>query len=244
MFTCRSVPIRSVLVKISVNGYVLRMEKRTYRLRERAKQQEATRQRIIEAVAQLHAEVGPAATTISAIAERAGVQRLTVYRHFPDEAGLFKACAAHSDAQYPAPEPALWEGIHDPRQRTEVLLTALYGYYAPGAEGLALVLRDAERLPALAEALAPMRDYMQMLAGDLARAWAPPPGAAREFGATLGLALEFWSWRSLAAQGLDPAEAARLMARLIATAAVAAGEVDEPTLSAWVQRHLRPREEG
>lgn len=207
------------VVKLSVNGYVLRMEKRGYRLRERAKQQEATRQRIIRAVAELHAEVGPAATTISAIAERAGVQRLTVYRHFPDEAGLFLACAAHSEAQRPAPAPTLWEGIADPLRRTEALLGALYGYYAPGAEGLALVLRDAERLPALADALAPMRDYMQMLAGDLARAWGPSPARTRAFGATVALALEFWSWRSLAAQGLAPAEAAHLMARLVAAAA-------------------------
>lgn len=195
------------------------MSKRAYRLRERAKQQEATRQRIVEAVAELHAEVGPAATTISAIAERAGVQRLTVYRHFPDEAGLFQACAAHSEALYPAPDPALWASIDDPLRRTEAALAALYGYYAPGADGLALVLRDAERLPALAGALAPMGAYVGALAADLAGAWAPRPEAARHFGATLGLALEFWTWRTLAAQGLAPAEAAHLMARLVAAAA-------------------------
>lgn len=195
------------------------MEKRAYRLRERAKQQEATRQRIIEACAELHAEVGPAATSISAIAERAAVQRLTVYRHFPDEAALFLACAAHNEARYPAPDPARWQGIDDPLQRTEAALTALYSYYAPGADGLALVLRDAERLPALAEALAPMGAYIGALAADLAAAWAPPPEAGRHFGATLGLALEFWTWRTLAAQGLAPAEGAHLMGRLIAAAA-------------------------
>jgi AcrR family transcriptional regulator len=228
----RSLPVDVIVVKISVNGYVLRMEKRGYRLGERAKQREATRQRIIEAVARLHAEIGPAATTISGIAERAGVQRLTVYRHFPDEAGLFEACAAHSDAQHPAPEPTLWEGIADPLRRTETMLAAVYGYYEPDAEGLALVLRDAERLPALADTLAPMREYLRMLESDLARAWAPSAGDAPEFDATVGLALEFWSWRTLAARGLGPVEAARLMARLVAAAAEGPGVGHPPAAEA------------
>lgn len=195
------------------------MAKRTYRLRERAAQQEATRQRIIEATAELHATVGPAATTVSAVAERAGMQRLTVYRHFPDEAELFAACAGYNQARYPAPDPALWGGIADPVEYAETALAALYGHYAAGAQGLALVLRDAERLPALHEVLEPWRGYLRHVAGEIAGRWRPAPGAERRFHAAVGHALDFWTWRSLAGQGLDPGEAARLMVRLIAAAA-------------------------
>lgn len=194
------------------------MEKRRYRLDERAKQQEATRRRIVEATAELHAEVGPAATTISAIAERAGVQRLTVYRHFPDEKGLFEACSALSDERYPAPDPALWSGIEDAEARAEAALGALYEYYAGDAQGLALVLRDAEALPVLAEVLAPFRDYLAWIADDLAARWEPAGDGARVVRAAAGFAADFWTWRSLAAQGLTPRESARLMAALMRVA--------------------------
>jgi len=195
------------------------MNKRPYTLRERARQQEATRQRIVEATVELHAEVGPAATTISAIAERAGVQRLTVYRHFPEERGLFEACSALNQARHPPPDAGLWAQIDDPVARAEAALGALYEYYAAGARGLALVLRDAEELPALREALAPMGTYFGAVAADLAGRWEPAAERAPSLHATVGLALDFWAWRSLAAQGLAPREAARLMARLIAAAA-------------------------
>jgi AcrR family transcriptional regulator len=191
------------------------MEKRRYRLEERARQQEATRRRIVEATADLHAEVGPAATTISAIAERAGVQRLTVYRHFPDEKGLFEACSALSEERHPSPDPALWSGIDDPLARAEAALGALYDYYARAAQGLALVLRDAEALPELGEVLAPFHEYLAWIADDLAARWAPSGDAASGLRAVAGLAVDFWAWRSLAAQGLAPRESARLMAALI-----------------------------
>lgn len=191
------------------------MEKRTYRLVERAKRQEETRQRIVEATAELHAEVGPAATTISAIAERAGVQRLTVYRHFPEEKGLLKACSALNQARYPAPDPGLWSGIEDPAVRAEAALGALYEYYAGDARSFTRVLRDAEQLPALREVLAPMGEYLSWIADDLAARWEPSAHAARGLRAAVGLALDFWTWRSLAEQGLSPREAAGLMAVLL-----------------------------
>lgn len=195
------------------------MGTRRYRQGERAKQQEATRLRIVEATAELHAEVGPAATTISAIAERAGVQRLTVYRHFPEEKGLFEACSALSDERYPAPDPAAWSEVEAPGPRAEAALGALYAYYAGDPRALALVLRDAEGLPALAEVLAPFRDYLAWVADDLAGRWECSGEAARVVRAAAGFAVDFWSWRSLAEQGLAPREAARLMAALIRVAA-------------------------
>jgi AcrR family transcriptional regulator len=194
------------------------MERRRYRLDERAKQQEATRRRIVEATAELHAEVGPAATTISAIAERAGVQRLTVYRHFPDEKGLFEACSALSDERYPAPDPTLWSEIEDPAARAEAALGALYEYYAGDAQGLALVLRDAEALPALNEVLAPFREYLAWIADDLAARREASAKGVRVIRAATGFAVDFWTFRSLAAQGLTPRGSARLMAALIRVA--------------------------
>ncbi len=71
------------------------MTKRSYNLGQRASSQEETPRRIVDATVALHEEIGPRATTISAIAEKASVQRLTVYRHFPDETELFKACTSH-----------------------------------------------------------------------------------------------------------------------------------------------------
>jgi AcrR family transcriptional regulator len=172
----------------------------------------------VEATAELHSEVGPAATTISAIAERAGVQRLTVYRHFPDEKELFEACGALSDERYPAPDPALWSEIGEPAARAEAALGALYEYYAGDARTLALVLRDAEGLPALNEVLAPFREYLAWIADDLAARWEAPGEAARVIRAAAGFAVDFWTWRSLAAQGLTPRECARLMAAFIRVA--------------------------
>lgn len=182
-------------------------------------QRARTRERIIEATAELHEEVGPAATTISAVAERAGVQRLTVYRHFPDEAALFAACSAHTGAQHPPPDPAFWSEIEEPSERLETALRALYAYYSERKQALAKVLRDAERLPALDTALAPMRDYMEGVAEGLSAGWWVEPQAERSFRSALAHALEFWTWRSLAAQGLNTAEAAHLMMRFICVVA-------------------------
>lgn len=188
---------------------------------KRALQRARTRQRIIEATAELHEEVGPAATTISAVAERAGVQRLTVYRHFSDDAALFAACSAHTGAKYPPPDPALWSRIEAPGERLETALRALYTYYAEREQALVKVLRDAERLPALEDALAPMRDYMERVAEGLSAGWRVEPQAEQSFRPAVAHALEFWTWRSLAAQGLDTAEAADLMVRFICVAAEA-----------------------
>src|SRR4051812_28717196 len=116
--------------------------KRGYRLRERARKQEETRRRITAATVALHEEVGAARTTIKAIAERAGVERLTVYRHFPDEAALLDACSAHWIAAHPPPDPYGWT---EPR----AALRALYAYYGANERMLANNFRDREAMPAL-----------------------------------------------------------------------------------------------
>src|SRR3954453_1707617 len=99
--------------------------KRPYEKRARAAREEATRLRVIEAAMELHGTVGPARTTISAIAGRAGVRRATVYRHFPDERALFMGCSGAWRERHPLPEPATWAGIADPADRLNAALEAL-----------------------------------------------------------------------------------------------------------------------
>src|SRR3954468_2933551 len=103
--------------------------KRKYELKKRAERQAETRRRIVEATVQLHQEVGPAKTTISEVAERAGVQRLTVYNHFPDERALLGACSAHWVEHNPPPDPTEWVAIDDPDERMRTALSELYGFY-------------------------------------------------------------------------------------------------------------------
>src|SRR5690606_6889289 len=101
----------------------------TYNLKQRAKAEADTRRRIVEAAIHLHESVGDAATTVTAIADRAGVGRVTVYRHFPDERSLLTACTNHYFELNPPPDPASWAGIADPNQRLETALTDLYAFY-------------------------------------------------------------------------------------------------------------------
>src|SRR4051794_40838666 len=124
---------------------------RKYELKARAERQEETRRRITEATVDLHRTVGPARTTIAAIAERAGVQRLTVYRHFPDERSLFAACSAHWLAGDPPPDPGAWVAMTDPARRLRGALDELYAWYDRQEDMLVNTARDAPALAALAE---------------------------------------------------------------------------------------------
>src|SRR4051794_5578370 len=132
--------IRGLLAVYSV--YMSVQRKRAYTKTRRAQLEEETRQRITEATVQLHREVGPARTTISAIAERAGVQRLTVYRHFPDARTLLGACSAHWRAGHPAPDPSGWPAIADPEERLRTAVAAFYAYYRGDEAMIAKVRRD------------------------------------------------------------------------------------------------------
>src|SRR4051794_33300540 len=188
---------------------------RKYELRARAEQQEQTRRRITEATVELHRTVGPARTTISAIAERAGVQRLTVYRHFPDERDLLAACSAHWLAADPPPDPGAWTAVADPRARLRRALRELYGFYEREEAMLANVDRDAPDMPALA-AVADRSGFEAASATVLARGW-PRRRAVR---AAIGHALAFATWRSLRReQGLPPQACVDLMAALVSAAA-------------------------
>lgn len=181
---------------------------RRYQMQQRALSQEETRARIVEAAVALHENPGPKATTISAIAERAGVQRLTVYRHFPDDASLFAACSSHWGASNPPPDPAAWAGIEAPEERARAALTALYRYYRKSRGMLASVLRDEADVPAVTRALSGFRAYLDGLAGDLGRGL---PGEGRGPAmTTLRHAVQFQTWASLAELCSGDKEAAAL----------------------------------
>jgi len=200
------------------------MAKRKYTLKQRAAQQQQTRARIVQAVMELHQEVGPARTTIRAVAERAGVERLTVYRHFPDEASLFGACAARFTELNPPPDPAQWQALPQPRERLRGALGALYAHYGRTQAMLRHVYRDAEQLPALQRALSGFEDYLDTVRGYLAAEWVP----RRLASAVLGHGLRFGTWQSLAAEGLDEADMVDLVARWVEAVARPAARVRRP----------------
>jgi len=196
------------------------MATRTYHQSRRAEQQGETRQRIVEAIVDLHREVGPARTTISAIAERAGVERLTVYRHFADESAMFQACSAHFATQVVPPDPAAWADITEPAARLRAALLAFYRYYRLGEATLAHAYRDAPSLPALAAVLAPWADFTGAVRDGLLEGWGARGAARARLGAAISHALRFETWQSLAcAEGLKDPEAAELMVTLAQAAA-------------------------
>ena len=145
---------------------------RRYQLRKRADAMQDTRRRITEAAVELHGSIGPARTTISAVAERAGVQRQTVYRHFPTEDDLFDACSGLFAEAHPLPDLAAWRAVADPAERLEVALDELYAYYEGTEAMYANLLRDVSLVAPVAPRLAPFRSFL-----DDAAACSPPAGA-------------------------------------------------------------------
>ena len=187
---------------------------RTYTKSKRAENEGETRDRIVAAALQLHTEIGPNRTTVSMIAERAGVQRHTVYAHLPDERAIFMACSGMHAEQSPPPSPDGWAGINDPDARLRAALAALYGWYAPNQAIFANVLRDAEINPTLREAT----DLR--VAGPLGAIFMSVEGGLGAKGiAALRLAMSFYTWRSLVREaGMTPANAVALMARSVIAA--------------------------
>jgi AcrR family transcriptional regulator len=191
-------------------------ETRPYRMTRRAELEAQTRRRIAESAAELHQELGPARTSISAIAERAGVRRSTVYRHFPDEQSLFAACSSQWRAANPAPDPRAWAAIEDPRERTETALRALYAFFGRTEEMYTSLLRDEPVVPNLQRPLADFYGYLRAIEDILMVGRGLRGRAARRTRAALGHALAFPTWRSLAReQGLADADVVALMCLLV-----------------------------
>jgi AcrR family transcriptional regulator len=184
---------------------------RTYTLKRRAEQQAETRQRIVDATVELHSSIGPARTTLSMIAERAGVQRHTLYAHFPEERDLFLACSGQVYTRDPLPDAAAWRAIVDQGERLRVGLTEVYGWYERHAQLVACVLRDVEHH-------VPTQEISAMRFAPAAAAWHEVLGAklTAKQRVLLRLALSYFTWRTLVrVGGLKPGAAVDAMVEAV-----------------------------
>ena len=189
---------------------------RTYQLKRRAHQQDETRQRIVEAAVHLHETLGPAHTSITAIAEQAGVERLTVYRHFPDEQTLFTACTSHYLAANPLPEPADWMQLADPETRLRVALTEIYAYYQRTEHMQFNSARDLPDLPAMQRVLEPYFVYFKRVQDGLAEGWGTQGRLHERVCAVLAHALDFRTWYAFVReQSLSNDEVVALMVQFV-----------------------------
>jgi AcrR family transcriptional regulator len=188
-----------------------------YELKRRAESMTETRCRITEAAVALHQSVGPARTSVSEVARRAGVDRATVYRHFPDEAALFRSCSQHYAVDNPLPDPARWACLTDARERLRRALAAVYDYYERNEELLTNVTRDAEHMPAVRAAGAYRRQWLAEVEHGLAQGW---DADARQMSHAVALALDFRTWQTLVRKRrLSTRRAIRLMLAMVDGAA-------------------------
>ena len=193
--------------------------KRKYELKKRGEEMAETHRRITEAAIELHGTVGPSRTTLSAVAKRAGVERRTLYRHFPTEGDLFAACSTHYFTANPRPDLGSWRAMHDPRERLERALDELYAYYERTEPMLSNVLRDAELVDAARDAVAPLRGYLDE-AAEILIVGRPVRGRRRQLVAgALRHAVAFPTWRSLSTNGIARSDAVRLISALVEDAA-------------------------
>jgi AcrR family transcriptional regulator len=186
-------------------------QKRRYELKARAETQQATRGRIAAAAAALHEEVGVANTTVADIARRAGVQRLTVYNHFPDLQALLPACTAHFLAEHPQPDLGAAFALEDPAERLRAVLTSLYGWYRETAPMQRRLFGERATVPELDAWMAQSADPMLAeLAAGVSAGFDRPDAQA-----LVALALDFWTWQRLDREGLDDVAAAELMTGVV-----------------------------
>jgi AcrR family transcriptional regulator len=202
------------------------MKRGKYELKKRAERQEETRLRIARAALELHESVGPALTTRSAIAERAGVGRPTVYAHFPDDLSLGLACSSLGLTENPLPDTGPWEEISDPEKRLRTALGELYGYFRRREGLLANIQRDQDiphyrDRPDVGKIMQPIVEHWERMHKVLAEGWETREGRAPSlvFGA-VGVALDFQSWRTMVRkQGMTDEQAVELMAGMVRCAA-------------------------
>ena len=209
------------------------MKRGKYNLKRRAERQQETRLRIARATLELHEILGPALTTRSAIAERAGVTRPTVYSHFPDDLSLGKACSSLELSDNPLPDPRPWQEIADPERRLRVALGELYAYFGRREMLWANILRDQEMsltIDALeaqeadAEIMEPIFLHWERMKETLAAGWGKSDESSRLLLSAIGLALDFQTWRGMVrTQGLSDEQAIELMVGMVRCPAGVAG---------------------
>jgi AcrR family transcriptional regulator len=218
-----AVVVNIIKQKCSLKYWTRKMPRR-YELKRRASRQNETRQRIVEATVHLHQTLGGAKTTISAIAEKAGVERLTVYRHFPDEKALLTACTSHYLALNPPPDPAAWERIFGAEERLRTALSAIYAFHRRNEPMFSRTASDLEEIPVLREVLAPFLAYWAQVRDVLSAPWHVSGRQRTRVRAFVGHAISFQTWRSLVReQVLKDAEVVDLFVK-----AVSCVSKDEP----------------
>jgi AcrR family transcriptional regulator len=189
---------------------------RKYEMKRRAERVRETRRRIAEAAMELHRTVGPARTTVSAIAEKAGVQRHTYYAHFPELKDLYRACTAHHMERDPLPDPSRWAQISGPEERLRRALSEVYAYYGGNEALLTNVLRDTPSDPVLQENNVFLFRHWEAMRDTIADAFEASGERHEALVAAIALALDLQTWRTLVrGQGLEDDRAVGLMVGMV-----------------------------
>jgi len=175
---------------------LLNMKKRKYKKTRRAEQQDETREKIVKATVALHEHLGPANTSIKAIAEKAGVQRLTVYRHFPDDISLFEACTSHWFEENPPPNMAQWSNIENTSERIYTSLLAFYNYYRSSEKMWRVAYRDVDKVEALQGSMGKFEAYIDQVRDDLLSSCELTQKDKKPLAITLRHCLRFSTWVS------------------------------------------------
>jgi AcrR family transcriptional regulator len=173
---------------------------RKYEMKRRAERMQETRRRITEAAVELHQTVGPARATVSAIAEKAGVQRHTYYAHFPEIKDLYRACMGHNLERNPVPDPSRWAEISGPEERLRVALSEIYAYYSRQEAMISNVLRDAALDPILQETMVPIYQYWETVRDVIADAYEASGEQRSALLGAIALAQDFQTWHTLVRQ--------------------------------------------
>jgi len=187
------------------------MSTRKYTKSKRADQQEKTRTRIINAAVALHEQLGPANTSIKAVAEMAGVQRLTVYRHFPDEESLFQACSSAYFKENPPPDISHWADVTDAAKRSHAAIFAFNQYYRRTADMWKSIYRDIDKVEALQRPMDEFQAYLHMICDDLLTTWKLRGTKKKQCLITLRHCLKFTTWKSLMEENLQDKQITELM---------------------------------
>ena len=185
--------------------------KRKYELKKRAESQLETRKRIVDAAIELHGSKGPAHTSLSEVARLAGVQRHTLYRHFPDERELMLACSGFYTERNPMPDPSHWASSHG-EERLRIGLREMYAFFESNEPMMSRLVVDAET-HALTREMIQLRRGVELAEIRRTLAGALPRRAAAQ--ATLDLALDFRTWQRLRRGGLSSRAAADAMVRAL-----------------------------
>ena len=195
-----------------------RRTRRPYHQSRRAERTDETRTRVLDAVAALQEEVGPSRTTVSSIAERAGVQRLTIYRHFPDDRLRLEAGTSRWLSAHPLPGPPSPRDAPDPVTATEAALLNLFAYYRRTTRMWTSAYRDRAEVTEVGTPVALLEARLASIGDGLFHSWSSEVGGL-EARALIGHALRFSTWQSLAEEGLDDEQMVRLFVDWLTAAA-------------------------